>query len=229
MTRLDGVLPCSIPSHPIPWMQVSIGQQWGRSAMGTVRAHGHPWPHPAGCWLPWAERCRAVIPSSCSGPRQLTGLLEHLPAKSLRCQPRVSSDNAKQPGEPAKPSATFLLLLLLPLFHLLLLLSLLAGRGSVLPPWLGAPIAVPYGQGKGPAHGAACIPSTMALVSIQWDPTLVPPRCSPPVKPLHLDHASPLSPVHLERDGSPLLELSRSPQSGEQSEPLSSLNLLVRN
>ena len=200
--------------------------------MGTGRAHGHPWLHPAGCWLPWAERCRAVIPSSCSGPRQLTGLLERLPAKSLRCQPRVSSDNAKQPGEPAKPSATFLLLLLLLLLLLHVLLLLLAGRGSLLPPRPGAPMAAPHGQGKGPAHGAACSPSAVALVSMQRDPTLVPPQCSPhphSQTPPPGPRVPPFPSVHLERDGSPLSELSRFPQSGEQSEPLSSLNLLVRN
>lgn len=67
---------------------------------------------PAGSRPRCAEPCRAVIPSSCAGPRRLTGLRDPLPAKSSRCQPRVSRENAKQPAEPANPSSPAFLLLL---------------------------------------------------------------------------------------------------------------------
>lgn len=83
---------------------MGTGWQWGWGTVGAVR--GCPCPR---CPVPWAglralaALCRAVpsravIPSSCAGPGGLTGLRDPLPAKSPRCQPRVSRENAKQPA-----------------------------------------------------------------------------------------------------------------------------------
>lgn len=160
-------------------------------------------PGHSGC----AEPCRAVIPSSCAGPRRLTGLRDPFPAKLLRCQPRVSRENAKQPASrpshPPQPSSSSSAAESLP-----------ASRWSPEPP--GHPSRDP------PSHSGCPRPSCAP------GPSAAAPRVFPPSRPLHLGRMSPSSGSVWKGTIPPPRTFQLSAER-EQSQPLSSLNLLVRN